>query len=94
MPEKNIKINDFTVFLWNFGFLLVVLAADIGLVVADIYLESGGLKLILQNLTWPKEIKALFILLGLPPTYLTPPVIFGFIITVAAIASSFLLPTI
>lgn len=91
MPDNKVKVSNFTMFLWNLGFLLLVLAADIGLIVGDIYLESGGLKLIFQNLKWPKEINAILALLGIPPTYVTPPIIFGFLITIVSIATTFLL---
>lgn len=90
MPERNIRMNDFIVFLWNLVFLLIVLSADISLVLGDLYFESGGLKLIFQNLKWPKEISSLFLLFGLSPGYLSPPVVLGFVITVLTIASSFL----
>jgi hypothetical protein len=90
LPAKRLTTGDFFNTWWFVTFLVFVLAADAGLFLADIYLESGGFKLAFPGFTWPAEIKGLFLLMGIPPKLLTPPVVLGFVMTVTAIASSFI----
>ena len=89
-PAKRLTTGDFFNTWWFVTFLLLVLAADVGLFLADIYLESGGARLALPGFTWPAEIRGAFALVGIPAKVLSPPVVFGFVITVVAIASSFI----
>jgi hypothetical protein len=76
MPER-ISINSFIPALRNLAFLLLVLLVDTGVIFSTIYIESGGAKLALPNLKWPKEIIALFELIGVPSTYFTPATVLG-----------------
>ena len=90
IPAKRLTTGDFFNTWFFVTFLLLVLAGDVGLFLTDIYLESGGFKLAFPGFAWPAEIKGLFLLMGIPPKLLTPPVVLGFVMTAVAIASSFI----
>ncbi|MCL6580615.1 MAG: hypothetical protein K6U08_03230 [Firmicutes bacterium] len=56
------------------------------LVTADMYLEAGGAKLAFPDFEWPREVRALLVLVGLPPDVLKFSTVMGLIVTVANIA--------
>jgi len=72
-------------------FLLFGLLPLGGLFAADLYLEAGGARLALPNFAWPKELKALLALVGLPAGAVTFPVLLGTVVALANMAGPLVL---
>lgn len=90
MPDR-ITVNNFIPTLRDLGFLILVAIVDLAVIISTIYLEANGAKLALPNFTWPKEVSALLTLLGIPPSYLSPPVVLGFSTTMLIFIGTFLI---
>lgn len=77
MPDR-ITVNNLIPTLRDLGFLIFVIIADMAVIISTIYIEAGGAKLAIPNFKYPKEISALLTLLGIPSSYLSPSMVFGF----------------
>lgn len=78
MASTIVKTTDFTKTAF---FLFFILCFDLALFIFDVYLESGGMALVLSNLQWPNEVKALFALAGINADYLKPSLAAALVVT-------------
>jgi hypothetical protein len=81
-------VQSVTPFLKSLMVLVVFgLAPLAGLFAADLYLEAGGARLALPNFAWPRELRALFALVGLSADSFSFPTLIGILISVASIGA-------
>lgn len=88
--QQRVGINDIIPALQNLGFFLLVAIVDVGVLLSTFYLEAGGAKLAFPNFKWPKEIAAVFALIGIPPQ-INFPAIWGLTTTTLLAIANFVI---
>lgn len=88
MPNQLTK-NTTQTLIYVIFFVLGVFGY-IGLFLFDIFLESGGFKLVFPSFKWPKEIEAFLIYVGINGDFVRPSLVAGMTISIFSILFSYI----